>query len=66
MNNLDYSERWVYKGSNTHPPCNKYVYWNILKTVYPISQRNLDLISAQLQNAGIDATGENGNWREIQ
>lgn len=66
MNNLDYTERWVYKGSNTQPPCNKYVYWNVLKTIYPISQYNLDMIAAQLQEAGIDATGENGNWREIQ
>ena len=28
--------RWVYKGSVTTPPCDTFVYWNVLKRVYPI------------------------------
>ena len=39
---LDFSKRWVYKGSMTTPPCEQYVYWNILQTVYPVSERILN------------------------
>lgn len=38
----DMNNRWVYKGSVTTPPCDTYVYWNVLTTVYPISQKHLD------------------------
>ena len=31
MQTLDWSERWVYKGSKTQPPCEQFVYWNVLK-----------------------------------
>ena len=33
----DMNNRWVYKGSVTTPPCDTFVYWNVLTTVYPIS-----------------------------
>jgi carbonic anhydrase len=33
---LDTENRWVYKGSVTTPPCATTVYWNVLRTVYPI------------------------------
>lgn len=32
--------RWVYRGSVTTPPCATYVYWNVLRDVYPISYRH--------------------------
>lgn len=37
MSALDSTKRWVYKGSKTTPPCDTFVYWNVLSTVYPIS-----------------------------
>lgn len=37
MSALDSTKRWVYKGSKTTPPCDSFVYWNVLSTVYPIS-----------------------------
>ena len=40
--NLD--ERWTYKGSTTTPPCEQFVYWNVLSTVYPIKKKHLELI----------------------
>ena len=37
MRLVDFDNRWIYKGSLTTPPCNKYIYWNVLRTIYPIS-----------------------------
>ena len=34
-------KRWVYKGSVTTPPCAQSVYWNVLKTIYPIKSKHL-------------------------
>ena len=33
---VDTSYRWVYKGSVTTPPCGRFVYWNVIRTIYPI------------------------------
>jgi len=33
---VDMENRWIYKGSVTTPPCHRFVYWNLLQTVYPI------------------------------
>lgn len=32
-----FDQRWVYKGSMTQPPCDIYVYWNVLRRVLPIT-----------------------------
>ena len=34
---VDQGDKWVYKGSVTTPPCARFVYWNVMRTVYPIS-----------------------------
>lgn len=59
---VDTDERWAYKGSVTTPPCDTFVYWNILREVYPIKQHHLDLFKGQLKRAGMEDTG---NYREI-
>lgn len=33
---VDMSERWVYKGSVTTPPCDTFVYWNVVRKIYPL------------------------------
>ena len=61
---VDMSNRWVYKGSVTTPPCDTYVYWNVLTTVYPIKQATLDNFKKQLaRTSGLESTG---NYRLIQ
>ena len=61
---LDFSKRWVYKGSMTTPPCEQYVYWNILQTVYPVSERILNQFKQQMSRTeGLSYTG---NYRDIQ
>jgi len=32
--------RWSYKGSVTTPPCATTVYWNVVKTIYPIKEEH--------------------------
>jgi len=36
MEIIKMEHRWIYKGSETFPPCEKYVYWNVIKKVLPI------------------------------
>jgi len=60
---VDMNNRWTYKGSVTTPPCAENVYWNVLRTVYPIKQMHLDQFKEILK---IGNMLETGNWREIQ
>ena len=41
MSMVDTDDRFVYLGSETTPPCERHVYWNIVKTVYPIKLEHL-------------------------
>lgn len=36
---FDMRNRWTYRGSVTTPPCAENVYWNVLRTIYPIKQK---------------------------
>ena len=65
MQLVDNNNRWVYLGSVTTPPCAKYVYWNLLSTIYPISKRHLDLFKAQLNLGENGQLDERGNYRVI-
>ena len=57
-------DRWVYKGSVTTPPCAQYVYWNVLRTIYPVKQSVIDQFKKQqARTPGLEGWG---NWREIQ
>jgi len=58
---VDTSDRWVYKGSVTTPPCDGLVYWNVLRTIYPIKQKYLDGFKNQLKRGNIEV----GNYREV-
>jgi hypothetical protein len=66
MANIDWEHRWVYKGSKTIPPCERYVYWNVIESIYPIDQHTVDLFKAKLEEGGIHAVGDAGNYRSIQ
>lgn len=59
-------DRWIYKGSVTTPPCDEYVYWNVLRTVYPIKQSTLDLFKKQMARTKSYDLLSVGNWREVQ
>jgi hypothetical protein len=61
MHIINMKDRWTYKGSVTTPPCKTAVYWNVMRTIYPIKQKHLDLFKKQLaRNPGLEKTG---NWR---
>lgn len=60
---VDMNNRWIYKGSVTTPPCKQNVYWNVLRTVYPIKQKHLDQFKNQLKRDNLDVIG---NYRLIQ
>jgi carbonic anhydrase len=59
---VDLTNRWVYKGSVTTPPCATMVYWNVLSTIYPIKQVHIDLFKGQLKRAA-DDLDVIGNYR---
>jgi len=45
---VDMNNRWTYKGSVTTPPCAQNVYWNVVATVYPISEKHFRQFRQQL------------------
>ena len=36
MEMINHEDRWIYKGSETFPPCEQFVYWNVVRRVLPI------------------------------
>lgn len=65
MEMVDFRSRWVYKGSVTTPPCARFVYWNVLSTIYPVQQKHVDLFKQRLDE-GTPGLAALGNYREIQ
>ena len=65
MKLVDSQNRWVYKGSVTTPPCGRFVYWNVLSTIYPINKRHLAQFKKQLNLGENGKLDERGNFREI-
>ena len=63
MNMVDMNNRWTYRGSVTTPPCATSVYWNVLRTVYPIKEKHLNLFKKQLERGHMLDTG---NYRITQ
>ena len=59
----DMDNRWVYKGSVTTPPCDTFVYWNVVQRVFPIKQAHLDQFMIQLGRGDLQ---DIGNYRETQ
>lgn len=70
LNMVDTNNRWVYRGSVTTPPCAENVYWNELRTIYPVSQKHVDQFKAHLKTAagysGDQTLDVIGNRREVQ
>lgn len=62
---VDMEDRWVYRGSVTTPPCTTQVYWNVLRTIYPIKKKHLDQFKIVLSHGDEDLSAT-GNWRLIQ
>jgi len=61
---VNMQDRWTYRGSVTTPPCATAVYWNVLRTVYPIKAAHLAGFKKQLARS--PGLAKYGNWREIQ
>lgn len=65
----NFDKRWVYKGSLTTPPCNGIVWWNVIRTVLPISKEHLAAFKKELSFAtgyAPKTLDYYGNWRETQ
>jgi hypothetical protein len=63
---IDTSNRWVYSGSLTTPPCYENLYWNVVKTVYPIKPYHFAYYKKML-NAFVEDDSkvkDNGNYRK--
>ena len=66
MEIIDWSHRWAYKGSSTIPPCDQYIYWNVLQKIYPIKKHHVENFKKKLEEVNVDIKGLSGNWREVQ
>ena len=51
MDIVNMQSRWIYEGSFTTPPCQEGVYWNIIRTVYPIRLNQLEDIKEKMYRA---------------
>jgi carbonic anhydrase len=49
MELANFEDRWIYKGSVTTPPCDKFVYWNVLRRIHPIKIDQLALFKEKLR-----------------
>ena len=50
LSGIDTSEFWSYPGSLTTPPCTEGIKWNVIKSVQPISDRQLKYFTDLWQN----------------
>jgi len=67
MMSVDTSNRWVYKGSVTTPPCAKTVYWNVVGKVYPIKEKHLNYYKTyQMTRKTTQNIKKTGNNRRVQ
>ena len=65
MEVIDWSHRWAYKGSSTIPPCNQYIYWNVLQKIYPIKKKHVMDFKKKLEDVNVGIEGLDGNWRAV-
>mmetsp|Transcript_18408 Transcript_18408/g.31487 ORF Transcript_18408/g.31487 Transcript_18408/m.31487 type:complete len:98 (-) Transcript_18408:20-313(-) len=61
MDVVDFTKRWVYKGSFTQPPCDQQIIWNVIEQVYPITQKDFFLIQQKFQLREADMGGRFNN-----
>ena len=74
MNMVDFDNRYAFIGSLTTPPCTRDVYFNVLSTIYPVRQEDLDAYNDRLRPSGTNSnivSGTNtvpgtGNFRKPQ
>ena len=42
MKNVPMQDRWIYKAGTSFPPCERFVYWNVINNVFPVKKETLD------------------------
>ena len=48
MKLVNYEARWTYHGSLTTPPCSPFIYWNVIRRVFPIKAAELEKFKEML------------------
>lgn len=46
LNVVNMRRRWIYQGTTTMPPCQSITYWNVLSTIYPISEHHYQILKS--------------------
>ena len=60
---VDLRNRWVYSGSLTTPPCLENLYWNVVKTVYPIKKHHFEYYSNMRKTLSVKFESNAGGWK---
>ena len=66
MDIVNFENRWVYKGSMNEPPCEQFVYWNIINGLYPFKIEEFAKFKSLMEKQSHILGTTYSNMRQLQ